>query len=669
MELGLATFADLASGVSPRQRMRELMEEVELADRLGLDVFGIGEHHRADFLVSAPAVVLGAAAVRTERIRLSSAVTVLSSADPVRVFQDFAEVDLLSNGRAEIMAGRGSFIESFPLFGYDLDDYDELYAEKLELLLKLREQTRVTWSGRHRPPLSDAGVWPRPVQEPLPVWVAVGGSPQSVVRAGTLGLPLTIAIIGGQPARFAPLVELYREAVAGAGPQRRAALDRAVRHGGRTAGARGDRPARGACARAINRLRAAGKRRRSRIVTPRQGNSMKAGGWPVIAAYALVCAATQILWLTYAAITTETARRYGVSVSAVGWLAEIFPLLYVVLAIPAGILLDRWFRPTLAAGGALVALGGLVRLGGETFAWAMAGQALVAIAQPVVLSAVSKLAGEYLPADQRADGIALGSAGNFVGMLLALLLGPTLGGHGQLERLLILEAVLAVLPAVALAVVLRRPGHESDEHAAIEGSAARALWALPSMRTLCGLVFLGFGIFVALATWLQTLLQPSHVSETAAGALLVGMVIAGIAGCAVLPPLIARRRTERGFMRAVVLVACLGCVVLGAAPWIGVRALALVAMGIVLLPALPVILTAAEQLAGAAAGTAGAIVWLAGNLGGLAIALLVQVLVHHPLAAFLAMGAVSLLGLPLAARIVSPGVEERPGAPAAATAG
>jgi probable LLM family oxidoreductase len=217
MELGLATFADLASGVSPRRRMLELMEEVELADQLGLDVFGIGEHHRPDFLVSSPAVVLAAAAVKTERIRLSSAVTVLSSADPVRVFQEFAEVDLLSNGRAEIMAGRGSFIESFPLFGYDLDDYDDLYAEKLELLLKLREQTHVTWSGRHRPALSDAGIWPRPVQERLPVWVAVGGSPQSVVRAGTLGLPLTIAIIGGQPARFAPLVELYREAVAGAG--------------------------------------------------------------------------------------------------------------------------------------------------------------------------------------------------------------------------------------------------------------------------------------------------------------------------------------------------------------------------------------------------------------------------------------------------------------------
>ncbi len=213
----MATFADLASGVSPRQRMRELMEEAELADQLGLDVFAVGEHHRPDFLVSSPAVVLAAVAVRTERIRLSSAVTVLSSDDPVRVFQDFAEVDLLSDGRAEIMAGRGSFLESFPLFGYDLDDYDELYAEKLELLLELRDHVHVSWSGRHRPPLDRAGVWPRPVQDRLPVWVAVGGSPQSVVRAGTLGLPLTLAIIGGQPARFAPLVDLYRGAVTEAG--------------------------------------------------------------------------------------------------------------------------------------------------------------------------------------------------------------------------------------------------------------------------------------------------------------------------------------------------------------------------------------------------------------------------------------------------------------------
>jgi probable LLM family oxidoreductase len=217
MELGLATFADLSSGVSPEQRMRDLLEEAELADQLGLDVFAIGEHHRSDFLVSAPAIPLAAIAARTEHIRLSSAVTVLSSDDPVRVFQQFAELDLVSGGRAEIMAGRGSFIESFPLFGYDLDDYDDLFAEKLELLLKIRESTHVTWSGRHRAPLDNAGVWPRPVQDPLPVWVAVGGTPQSVVRAGALGLPLTLAIIGGQPERFVPLVELYRQAYAAAG--------------------------------------------------------------------------------------------------------------------------------------------------------------------------------------------------------------------------------------------------------------------------------------------------------------------------------------------------------------------------------------------------------------------------------------------------------------------
>jgi probable LLM family oxidoreductase len=212
MELGLATFADLSSGISPAQRMRDLVEEGVLAEQLGLDVFAVGEHHRPDFLISSPPVALAAIAARTERIRLSSAVTVLSSDDPVRVFQQFAELDLLSGGRAEIMAGRGSFVESFPLFGYDLDDYDELYAEKLELLLAIRSTERVTWSGRHRPSLHDAGIYPRPLQDPLPVWVAVGGTPQSVVRAAALGLPLTIAIIGGQPERFAPLVALYREA-------------------------------------------------------------------------------------------------------------------------------------------------------------------------------------------------------------------------------------------------------------------------------------------------------------------------------------------------------------------------------------------------------------------------------------------------------------------------
>jgi len=218
MELGLYTFAELypdpATGESgsPAQRLANLIEEIELAEQVGLDVFGLGEHHRPDFVVSAPGVVLGAAAVRTERIRLTTAVTILSSDDPVRVFEELATVDLLSGGRAEIMAGRGSFIESFPLFGYDLADYDDLFAEKLELLLALREAAPVTWSGRHRAPLDGVTVYPRPVQDPLPVWVAVGGNPESAVRAGTLGLPMALAIIGGMPERFRPFAQLHREA-------------------------------------------------------------------------------------------------------------------------------------------------------------------------------------------------------------------------------------------------------------------------------------------------------------------------------------------------------------------------------------------------------------------------------------------------------------------------
>jgi probable LLM family oxidoreductase len=218
MELGLYTFAELTPDpktgrtVTPARRLQDLLEEIELADQVGLDVFGVGEHHRPDFAVSAPAVVLAAAAERTERIRLTSAVNVLSSDDPVRVFQDFATLDLLSNGRAEIMAGRGSFIESFQLFGYDLRDYDELFAEKLELLLDLRSSERITWAGKHRAALENRGVYPRPLQQPLPIWVAVGGTPESAARTGALGLPMALAIIGGMPERFAPFAEIHRRA-------------------------------------------------------------------------------------------------------------------------------------------------------------------------------------------------------------------------------------------------------------------------------------------------------------------------------------------------------------------------------------------------------------------------------------------------------------------------
>src|SRR5580704_15073666 len=218
MQIGVDSFAALVPDpitgriVTAQQRMAHLLEEIELADKVGLDHFGLGEHHRAEYLDSAPTVILAAAAARTKTIRLTSAVTVLSAADPVRVFQNFATLDLISNGRAEIVAGRGSFIESFPLFGLKLEDYDDLFAEKLDLLLALRENANIHWSGKHRAALTGQGVYPRPIQNPLPVWLGVGGTPESFARAGLLGLPLMVAIIGGEPRRFRPLIDLYREA-------------------------------------------------------------------------------------------------------------------------------------------------------------------------------------------------------------------------------------------------------------------------------------------------------------------------------------------------------------------------------------------------------------------------------------------------------------------------
>ena len=217
MELGLITFADMepeslpGRAINAHQRIKDLMEEIELADQLGLDVFGVGEHHRPDYAVSSPAVILGAAAMVTKNIKLSSAVTVLSSDDPIRVFQNFSTVDLLSSGRAEIMAGRGSFIESFPLFGFNLEDYDELFTEKLDLLLKLNQGETLSWRGKHRPSFENRGVYPRPYQSKLPIWIAAGGTPASAIRAATLQLPLMLAIIGGRPEQFVHFIDLYKE--------------------------------------------------------------------------------------------------------------------------------------------------------------------------------------------------------------------------------------------------------------------------------------------------------------------------------------------------------------------------------------------------------------------------------------------------------------------------
>ncbi|MCW2598838.1 MAG: 3,6-diketocamphane 1,6 monooxygenase [Frankiales bacterium] len=218
MQIGIDSFVSIVTDpetgvdITPVQRVQHLLEEVERADQVGLDTYGIGEHHRQEYMDSAPAILLAAAAARTTDIRLNSAVTVLSASDPVRVFQEFATLDLVSQGRIDMVVGRGSFTEAFPLFGLDLADYDSLFAEKLDLLLRIRDNAEVTWSGRHRPPLNRQGVYPRPLQNPLPIWVGVGGTPESFVRAGTLGLPLMVAIIGGQPARFRPLIDLYRQA-------------------------------------------------------------------------------------------------------------------------------------------------------------------------------------------------------------------------------------------------------------------------------------------------------------------------------------------------------------------------------------------------------------------------------------------------------------------------
>lgn len=223
MELGISSFGEVvpdnrAGGATyAHERVQQLLAEIKLADEVGLDVYALGEHHRPDYVISVPEVVLAGAATLTKKIRLSSAVTVLSSADPVRVFQNFASLDLVSNGRAEIMAGRGSFIESFPLFGYDLQDYDTLFTEKLELLLQISRQEKVSWQGKHRPAIDNRGVYPRPYQENMPIWIAIGGTPASAVRAGQLNLPMTLALLGGSPERFVPLVELFRQSAQRAG--------------------------------------------------------------------------------------------------------------------------------------------------------------------------------------------------------------------------------------------------------------------------------------------------------------------------------------------------------------------------------------------------------------------------------------------------------------------
>jgi len=373
-------------------------------------------------------------------------------------------------------------------------------------------------------------------------------------------------------------------------------------------------------------------------------------GWTVIGAFALVAAATQLLWLTYAPITTGTAHYYGVSEGTVGWLSEIFPLFYVVLAIPAGKVLDRSLHGGLGAGALLTVLGGLLRLAGDGFAWALAGQCVVAIAQPLVLNSITKLADERLSEQDRPEGIAIGSAGMMVGMLLALVLGATLGG-GRIHALLVIGAVFAVVAAVGLLAALRLPGAAPSTAAATARRPLRAVWTDPQVRVLAGLLFVGFGVFIALTTWLQALLNHYGVSANSAGAVLVAMVLLGAIGSAVLAPFVLARGAEQRLIGASMVAGIGGCVALAFVHVFAVDAVILSVMGMLLLTNLPVILELSEQRAGNDGGTVAALMWLAGNAGGLVVAVLVQALVHHPMPAFLALAVCGCAAVPLLAHI------------------
>ena len=377
-------------------------------------------------------------------------------------------------------------------------------------------------------------------------------------------------------------------------------------------------------------------------------------GWTVIGAFALLAAATQLLWLTYAPITTGTAHHYHVSESAVGWLSAIFPLLYVVLAIPAGKLLDRSLHGGLGAGAVLTVLGGLLRLLGDDFAWALVGQLVVAVAQPLVLNAITKLADERLPERERHEGIAAGSAGMMVGMLLALILASALGGRG-IHTLLVIGAVFATVAAAALLAALRLPGAAAGPLAAAARRPLRAVWTDGQVRVLAGLLFVGFGVFIALTTWLQALLNHYGVSASAAGAVLVAMVLLGAIGSAVLAPPVIARGAEQRLIGASVVVGIGGSVVLALVHVFAVDAVVLAVMGMLLLTNLPVILELSERRAVNDGGTVAALMWLAGNAGGIVVAVLVQALVHHPLPAFLLLALCGCAAIPLLGRLGAAG--------------
>jgi predicted MFS family arabinose efflux permease len=383
-------------------------------------------------------------------------------------------------------------------------------------------------------------------------------------------------------------------------------------------------------------------------------NEVGPENWAVVAAYASVVACTQMLWLTFAPIDTDVARDFEVSKNAVGWLAQVFPLLYVVLALPAGVALDRWFRGSLMTGASLTALGAAIRLISQTFLWAMVGQLAVAVAQPFVLNALTKTATGYLPPRARPAGIAVASGAQFLGALLALGMGPLLEERHGLGPLLPIQAAIACAAAAVLAAGLRRAPRSEAPPATIGVGEMRAVWAVDLIRKLACLAFVGVGVFVALSTWLQPILHNDHISSTAASAMLAGMLLAGTIGCAVVPPAVARAGAERRYLQAAVAWVAGCCIALAVLHRLVAADFVLIAaIGFVLLAALPVMLELTERRMGASGGVATGILLLVGNAGGLLVALVVGALVDLPAVAFVVLASVALLGLPAARRVVA----------------
>jgi predicted MFS family arabinose efflux permease len=373
--------------------------------------------------------------------------------------------------------------------------------------------------------------------------------------------------------------------------------------------------------------------------------------WAVIAAFVLVTSANQMLWLTFAPVTTDAARHYGVSEGSIGALSAVFPLLYVLLAIPAGFALDRWFRGSVVTGAALTAAGGLLRLVGDSYAWVLVGQLVVAFAQPLVTNSVAKLAGAYTTDEDRPLGIAVCSAGLFAGFLVAFGTGAAFGGGSGLRTLLVVQAVYAVVGAALLTAALRAPGRPFEAPAATGFASLRAVWADPVLRVTTELVVVGFGVFVGLTTWLQALLEPDGISADTAGILLIVMVVAGVVGSVVVPPLAATRGAERPVLRASLLITAGGAALLAVIHAAVGIAIVLAAMGLLLLATLPVVLEVVERRAGPASGTAAALLWMAGNAGGLVVTVVLAPLLDHPFVAFLVLALVALAGLPVLARL------------------